>query len=159
VNYGSVTAFALTLQKWADVGQITAGVMSIFVLVTVVLLLLQVRQQAADSRSALITATTSLISEVGRAFIEYPDMRKYFYDGMTPVADDQQRASAIAVILAGAMDRVAAQFTGKSNPWEVAWRSYFTDIIGTSPVLKQHIDAHIAWYGPKLQNYIRSLSA
>jgi hypothetical protein len=132
--------------------------MSILVVVTVVLLLLQVRQQAADSRSDLITATTSLITEVGRAFIEYPEMRKYFYEGVTPEGGDQQRASAIAVILAGAMDRVAAQFTGKSDPWEVAWLSYFTEILSTSPVLKQHLATHTAWYGPKLQSYIGSLS-
>jgi hypothetical protein len=143
------TGTAIHLHDLADLGAFVSGVMSIFVLLSLWFLWYQVRLQARDSRRQLVTGFTSLINEVGHVFIEYADMRKFFHDGVGPEKEeDRQRAQAIAVTLANAMDHIAANLDRVEH--EATWREYFKGVYDKSPVLRDYLDAHKTWYGPKL---------
>jgi hypothetical protein len=140
---------AVSLQRAADVAQIVTSAASLLVIVSIYLLWRQVKQQALDSRTTLITT-------VGRAFVDYPDMRKYFYDGVKPRGARQRaQADAIAVSLAGAMDHVAAHLPTMSRATKQAWGVYFTDIYNNSPAFREHMKAHKDWYGPQLRAHFR----
>jgi hypothetical protein len=142
-----------TLQQAAYVGQVVAGVTSVLIIFSAWLLWLQVRQQARDSRTELITGMTGFISTAGRAFIDYPEMRKYFYDRVVPQGADRERACAIAISIAGTMDHVAAHFDIMGRREQLAWKAYFTDSFNNSPVLREHLETHKSWYGPKFRAY------
>lgn len=154
-----VPAFTLAgpgalLGRLADYGTIATGVATIAIFVSVWLVRKQVKQQAEDSRAELITAMTSLMISVSRVFIEYPEMREYFYGGKTPSEDDRQRAEAIAVTIADAMDHVAAFLDPMPAPTQRAWKAYFRDMFDKSPMLRDYLREHVEWYGPKLREYL-----
>jgi len=134
-----------TLQQAAHWAEIVTALMSFVVIVTVVLLARQVRQQALDGR-------TNLITTVGGAFIDHPETRKYFYKGATPTGEDDE-AQAIAVSLAGAMDYTAAHFDHMPSHTREAWRAYFDFIYENSPVFVEHLEEHHSWYGSRFQEY------
>lgn len=146
-------AGATSLQQLADVSQIVAGVASLFIVLTVWLLRSQIGLQAQDGRTALITGMTALITSVGQAFIDYPEMRQYFYYGAKPEGADRDRARAIAVALAGAMDHAATHFERMDGPTQAAWKAYFADIYRNSPVFREHLATHRTWYGPGFPEY------
>ena len=145
----------LSLGQLADVSTIVAAVASP---VAIAALWYQLKQQADDGKVALITGMTTLITDVGRAFIDYPEMRRYFYDDVPPDNDNAARAQAIAVALAGAMDHAAAHFDSKMMEpvTRAAWLQYFRDIYTRSPVLRQHLDERKGWYDPR---FIEALEA
>jgi hypothetical protein len=84
-------------------------------------------------------------------------MRKYFHDG-APIAAgsaDYDRASAIAVTIADAMDHVAEHLDRMDHPAQEAWKAYFADTYKSSPILQDYLTAHKCWYGPALQKQLR----
>lgn len=149
-------ATCLSLQDLANIGQIVAGGASILVFVSVLLVWKQVHQQAQDGRVALTTGMTDLISSVSRTFIEYPTMRKYFYEGATPVKTgcEYERAQAIAAMMADAFDHVAAHLGLMEEPAQNAWRAYCKCIYEKSPILREHLEAHAGWYRSDLQEQL-----
>jgi hypothetical protein len=54
----------------------------------------------------LLTGMGKYVNEVAMAFVQFPEMRKYFHGGATPTGDDLVRAEAIALALANALDHV-----------------------------------------------------
>jgi hypothetical protein len=144
----------VSLNELAEAGQFMAGVASILVVVSIFLVWRQVRQQAQDSRVELITGMTNLIGSVSQTFIEYPSMRKYFYGGATPTGEDVERARAIAVRMADALDHVAAHLDLMSTPTRDAWAAYINGIGDKSPILKGYVQDNKSWYGPKLREQL-----
>ena len=97
---------------------------------------------------------TGLITSVSRVFIEYPEMRKFFYEGVKPSGTDYDRARSIAVTVADAIDHVAEHLDRMSGPAAEAWKAYFRDIYESSPVLKEYLQTHSSWYGPVLRELL-----
>jgi hypothetical protein len=149
-----VAPLAVSLNALAEVGQFIAGVTSIIVLGSLYFVWRQVKQQAQDSRVELITGMTSLIGSVSQVFIEKPEMRKYFYEGISPSGDEVELAQAIAVRMADALDHVAAHLDLMSDPTRDAWAEYISGIGERSPVLKSYVRANKKWYGPKLREQL-----
>jgi hypothetical protein len=143
------------LQQLADYGQIAAGIASVAVVGSVLLVRKQVKLQADNSRAELVTVMTGLMVSVSRAFIEHPDMRKYFHDGEKPTGTDRELARAIAVTIADAMDHVAEYLDRMSDPAQTAWKAYVNDTYAKSPVLQEYLQTHKSWYGPKLLAQLR----
>jgi len=134
----------------ADIAQIVAGFASVVAIISVWLLWRQIKQEEKTSEDELIAGMTTLITTVGAAFIEHPEMRQYFYAKRRPKRRHYQRAHAIAVALVGALDHVAAHLDEMDVPVRNAWKQYFTDVYDNSPVVRDHLQAHWQWYGPKL---------
>lgn len=142
---------ALTLHELAEIGQFVGGIASVLVIASIYFVWKQVRQQAQNSRTELITGMTTLIVSVSQVFIEHPDMRKYFHDGAVPTDREAERARAIAVTMADAMDHVAAHLGLMDHPAEEAWKRYIGDMCDRSPILKEYLQTHRDWYGPALR--------
>jgi hypothetical protein len=141
------------LQQVAEGGQIIAGIASVIALYGVVAVWRQTRQAAQTSETELITGMTALITTVGGAFIEHPEMRQYFYAKRTPKRRHYERAHAIAVALVGALDHVAAHFDEMDEATRDAWKQYFNDLYDNSPVVQEHLRTYSRWYGPKLREH------
>jgi hypothetical protein len=148
-----VAIFDLPLHEVAEIGQLVAGFASVIVAAGVFLVRKQVKLQAQDGRTELITGVTTLFVSVSRVFIEYPDMQKYFYARATPEDDDFDRAHAIAVTMADAMDHVVEHLSLMSSSSQRAWKAYISETYSTSPVLEELLQAHKCWW-PKLQKQL-----
>ena len=142
------------LTELGEIGQLIAGVASLVVVITVILLWKQIKQQVQDSRTELITGMTTLIVSVSQVFVEHPTMRKYFHEGATPTGEAREQATAIAVTMADAMDHVAAHLKLMERAAAEAWTAYFKGIYGKSPILKEYLSAHASWYGPALRGQL-----
>lgn len=138
--------FALSLQQWSDIGTIV-GAVSVF------LLLISVGQTARNSRVELITGMTTLILDVDRVLIEYPEMRKYFGGGATPSDEDLERARAIGMTMANTLDHVVEHLDLMEDETQIAWRKYISDVYKSSPVLKDLLGEHGKWW-PGLQRQV-----
>lgn len=142
------------LQELAEIGQFVAGVASLVVVASVYFVWKQVKQQAEDSRTELITGMTTLIISVSRIFIEYPYLRQYFHDGVAPTVEHVEQTRAVAVTLADAIDHVAAHLCLMDEPVREAWEAYIGDMRTSSPVLMNYLRTHRHWYGPKLRQLL-----
>lgn len=145
----------LSLAELAEAGQFVAGIASVIILASLFFVWRQVKQQAQSSRVELITGMTDLIGSVSQVFIEYPAMQKYFYERATPNGDDADRAQAIAIRMADALDHVAAHLDLMPEPTRNAWAAYISGIGDTSPTLKSYVETKRDWYGPELRKQLK----
>jgi len=109
----------------------------------------------------------SRVEQVTRLFIEYPDMRPYFYKGQ-PIDEshaDYARAEAIAEML---LDSLVATYDvakrgGELRPGQRGYSSalaYVTDSFAQSPTLCKFLTEHQSWYTVELIELMRqSVSA
>lgn len=91
-------------------------------------------------------------------FVEYPDMRQYFYSGKDLLENDDlllcERVNAIAVLTLDMFDHVLTDFRflpeiwGWSQPW---WEKWIVDIFASSPVLCKQYRAIRDWYPEDLE--------
>jgi hypothetical protein len=139
------------LQHLVDYGQIAAGVGALSVVASLLYVSKQVKLQAADSYTQMVTSLTSLMVSVSAAFIEHPEMRTYFHSTAIPEGKDRELALAIAVTMADGMDHVSAFLDRLDKDAQDAWLAYFKDIYKTSHIFKVYLDGHARWYGPKLR--------
>lgn len=142
------------LQRWADYGHIAGGVGALIAAFGIVFVWRQVRLQAQDSRTELVTTMTALMISVSGVFVRYPEMRKYFYENKAPDSEDYARAIAIAVTIADAMDHISANLDRMEPQVQAAWTNYMRDIYNGSVILRTYLEDHWAWYGPSLPNSV-----
>ena len=118
-------------------------------------------QTALANKLAVHAATndamTSLRS-IGRIFIEYPELRRYFYDGAqlsdTELhADSGVRVQTIAELLADTLERVTESTTSIDAPAHdrVAWDDAIAHYLSASPAFRTVVTAHPDWW-PILNN-------
>jgi hypothetical protein len=145
--------FALSLQQWSNIGEIVTGL-------GVLLVLIQVWQGARNSRVELITGMTTLLVEVDRLFVEYPEMRKYFEDGTNQPeqsTEEWERARGIAMTMANTLDHVVEHLSFMKRGTQRAWRTYIAEVHAKSPVLQELLENHREWW-PGLQRQVRNNS-
>jgi hypothetical protein len=143
-------AFALSLAQWSEIAEIFAGVGVAFVAA-------QVWLGVRNSRVELITGMTVLITQVDQAFIEHPQMWKYFNAGVLPPARTEtegEKARVIAITMANVLDHVVEHQRKMKRRTRKAWQRYIADLYAMSPVLQEVLGQHIDWW-PGLQKQIR----
>ncbi len=138
----------VSLHELSEWGDVVAGLASLAVVGSIVLLWVQVRHQAQAGKVELVTGMTSLFVSVSQVFIDCPEMRKYFHgsEELPADVDKAEKARAIAVRLADAMDHVAAHLDVMEKDTAKAWKTYIKEIHGTSPVLKELLEKHGPWW-------------
>ncbi len=101
--------------------------------------------------------------EIGRIFIEYPELRPYFYEGkpVTPEHPDYQRVEAIAEVILDIFWTMAEQTRGAAiSPEKAAgarmWYSYVNDCFTNGPILVEVLKKRESWYGLDILNKARS---
>lgn len=143
----------VSLHELAEAGQFVAGIASVLVVISLLFVRKQVRLQADDSRTELITGLTTLITSISGVFIEYPEMRKYFHSDVVPEGEDSERAQAIALTFANTLDHVVAHLHLTGYRTERAWVAYIRYLHGNSPVFSTTLSEHKDWW-PGLQEQI-----
>lgn len=143
----------LSLHELAEIGQVVAGVASVGVVASLLFVRKQVKLQADDSRTELITGMTTLITSVSGVFIEYPEMRKYFHSDAVPDDEDCERARAIALTFANTLDHVVEHLHLMGDRTRTAWLAYICHIHGNSPVFTEILSEHESWW-PGLREQI-----
>lgn len=96
--------------------------------------------------------------EISRIFVEYPELRPYFYDGKTIEEDhaDYLRAEAVAETIldifwtmANQADR-AVKSEYVSGDARNLWVSYVTDAFADGPILVKILTKRQNWYGQEM---------
>ena len=97
--------------------------------------------------------------EIDRVFVENPEFRKYFLEGVDIAPDDKDypKAASIAELLLDYLDSFTALLDYKhgliSNGilQEEAWKHYFNESFTKSPLLCRRLIAGPLNYGPQLR--------
>lgn len=100
---------------------------------------------------------TDLFLRMNELFIAYPQLRPYFYDGVTidPSDPDDLRVKVIAEQIADIFDWVSHCRAGATSVDASAWAEFIVFVYESSPALRAFHEAHRDWH-PVLDEVIRS---
>ncbi len=134
----------------------------ITVCITLVFLVLQNRIIVAQTRFALQSVESNVFStvtgqnlETDKMFIQYPELRPYFYLGKDIADTDPlaERAKAAAECLLDYYDSQTSQLKKYPGIWRYekgSWEANIIDMFAWSPVLCRYLEANKDWYGDDL---------
>ena len=116
----------------------------------------EMRRQTAGLRAAaLLNAADSMrnaLGEVGRALIEFPQLRPLFYgdessDGVSALShSDVLRARTIAENLLDAFEISHDLSKAEEIGWRDSYREYFNYTMRCSPFVYEYLQHRAAWY-------------
>ncbi|RLK25185.1 hypothetical protein DER29_3171 [Micromonospora sp. M71_S20] len=89
-----------------------------------------------------------LFRELDKTFLEYPEIRPYFYDGK-PVGDDEpdrHRIRAAAELILDTFEWIWYRRKDLNAKGEEGWRAYIVDTFSSSPALQHHYASSASWY-------------
>ena len=94
------------------------------------------------------TGVISLFRELDRTFIEYPDLRPYFYDGKPVGVDDpnHNRVQAAAELVLDTFEWIWYRQENLNAEDEKGWQTYIAETYFSSPALQQHYTRYPSWY-------------
>ena len=89
-----------------------------------------------------------LFRELDRTFVEYPEIRPYFYDGKNVDDDDpnRHRVQAVAELVLDAFEWIWHRQRNLKAGGEGGWRAYIVETFSSSPALQQHYVKSTSWY-------------
>jgi hypothetical protein len=155
-----VPLLALSLQQLADLAQVVAACATVLALLGLLFVWKQVKLQQDNSRVELVTGMTTLIVEVDRVFIEFPETRQYFRNSTTPPPESQtlgKQVRAVGMTMANVLDHVVEHLDKMKPRTQDAWRYYVREVYLESPVLQELLSSNPRWW-PGLQEQIADLS-
>jgi hypothetical protein len=142
---------------------------SVAVIVTLWFVYRQTRIFARQTEFVARTLATSLadninsqVEQITRLFIEYPEMRPYFYKSQ-PIEEshaDYARAEAIAELVLDALFTISdqAKRSGELRAGQRAsgnWLAYVSDSFAQSPILVKFLTERQTWYNEELVELMR----
>jgi hypothetical protein len=113
------------------------------------------------ARSLTLSLSESLNSqshEIGRLFVEYPELRPYFYDSQTIDENHPHyaRAEAVAELIldifwtmSSQAQRLEAGTLGTAGG-DNLWQEFVVDSFAESPILVKTLMKRHNWYGPAM---------
>jgi len=108
---------------------------------------------------SLSETINSQIEDMTRIFIQYPEMRPYFYKGQ-PIDENHAnyaRAEAIAELIADTLFAIASQ--AKRSPEARSGQhgadSWLSDVFTQSPILVKFLTERESWYGKEFVELMR----
>lgn len=123
-------------------------------LVALVFAWMQTRHMNRSLEVVTYNGSTDLTLQLDRVFIEYPELRPYFYDGQSPTGSDielRQRVAAVAEFALDVLECIWDHRDKYSEPDTKSWKKWIGDLIGTSPTMRDLYAEHTDWY-PALQD-------
>jgi hypothetical protein len=107
-----------------------------------------VMSRRALRRSSYRTSA-DLLLEADRIFLDRPDLRPYFYDGVECSADDSEqraRVEAVAEFYLDVLETIWDHRNEFSRVDRASWREWIHDLLEWSPALRQVYTATPRWY-------------
>lgn len=125
------------------------------VILSTVLIVMQIREAADAVRSQLFDATSARMLDLSNRFVEFPELRPYFYEGMDPEEADEPLRSRVYALAEMHLDFFDTELLRKRqfrhslrglpslDPW-------ITDSLSSSPamchLLVQDASRQDRWY-------------
>lgn len=124
------------------------------VIVTLYYLIQQTRHSAIVLKDTLFAPLYSQQLEISKLFIEHPEYRKYFYDGVDIDFNDSDKNSQIYAVAEHILDYFAAIIFQKKAHGDVidinCWTRYIKDCFAKSPILCETLETYKGWYPQEL---------
>lgn len=116
----------------------------------------QIEAQNAQLRLQSYVAITARIFEVNKLFVDNPELRRYFYDGV--VLTDKEvmaKASSVAEFLLDFYSTIQEHqaFLDQDVPTWEEWISYIKEGFKRSPFLCVYFEGKLNWYEPQLREF------
>lgn len=140
---------ALSLGELADAAQVAAGL-------SAGLIIAQIFQGRSNSRAGVVTGLTTLITDVDQAFVDRPELWKYFNDcEAVPSKGNEEgdRARAVAMTMANVLDHIVEHRRKVKRETRESWLRYVAEVYEKSPVFREVLTEHSSWW-PGLQRQI-----
>jgi hypothetical protein len=130
-------------------------------IVSVILLGLQLREMAKQSSHGVRATLASVYQamndnmlQINRLFIDRPLLRPYFY-GEQELTDEspeeRERVEATAELFTNFIDNVLTQLPLLPSNLAEPWRTYFTSVTTSSPVLREFWERRREWYSEEMR--------
>jgi len=85
-------------------------------------------------------------------FLEYPEMRQYFYENF-PLPEDAElrgRASTLAELWTDFFEQVVIQLENLPSEMSTTWKAYANDMYATSSAIREYFEGSCDWYHASL---------
>jgi hypothetical protein len=134
---------------------------NLVLLVSVVLLGLQVREMTKQSShgaratlASVYQAMNDNMLQINRLFVDRPRLRPYFY-GKQELTDEspeeRESVEATAELFINFMDNVLTQMPLLPSNLAEPWRTYFSSVLTSSPVLCDFWTRRRDWYSEEMR--------
>ena len=140
-----------------DATQISIAVVLTITLAVVFCYARQARRQVEELRkglrSSVYASGATHMFTVDEIFVQYPEMRAYFYEHEEIDASNvnYRRATAIAELLLDYFQSAFQHMEDFPKEWpRDGWEEYIKYVFAHSPVLCQYLDSVRGWYTEKL---------
>jgi hypothetical protein len=106
---------------------------------------------------------TQITLSLDQLFIEHPELRQYFNDGVDPHRTrDYARASETAIMMLDVFDLSFAQVGTFKDQWTdpKGWTNWVADEFARSPFLREQYETNSSWYGTnmyELESHVNGL--
>ena len=130
-------------------------------IVSVVLVGLQVREMTKQSSHGVRATLASVYQamndnmlQINRLFIDRPVLRRYFYgeQGLTDESpEERERVEATAELFTNFIDNVLTQLPLLPSNLAEPWRTYFSSVTTSSPVLREFWKRRRDWYSEEMR--------
>jgi len=116
----------------------------------------QTETQNAIAMATIVHNTADRLNATYRVFVDYPELRAYFYDGAPSPATGPERARALTVaeMLGDVLDALlytTSKFAARGEYDD--WIDYIEHILDQSPTLTRLILEHPKWW-PQIENIL-----
>ena len=153
-------------ERMVDSSTVTGLVDNVLVLAMACFAVVQLREMNAQSRATaaatrgqVYQALSSAMLDIDRLFVERPELRPYFYDGVDiPCGfDEEQRVLATAELMCDFFDDCTAQAHLLDAASNDVWRNFARGIARTSPAVRAHWLRNGEWYSARLRAAIEDV--
>ncbi len=173
-----ISSIPTWLGDTADVGEAVAGIAA---LVGLFALAFQVRQLASQTkyqgdqtknqadqikyqgdaiRASVIQGITTQMLTIDQVFVEYPQLRPFFYEDNVPFPKDHPeygRALSAAEMLVDLIDCVVSlKDHMRADIDQPGWHEYAYELYTQSVPLRNYVNRYKDWYTPETIHYLRS---
>ena len=139
----------------------------IAIIATLIFLIRQTKEITKQSKYVAESIKVSIFQgndnrsfEMGRLFVDYPELRPYFYQGQDIQEDDPAYGKAIAIadLLLDFFDTILLQPQYLPAAFiRESWGTVIDDIFAKSPILCRHWHAVQDWHSNELEKIVRAV--
>ena len=150
-----------------DLSLAVALVGNVVLIASVILLGLQVREMTKQSRhgaratlASVYQAMNDNMLQIYRLFIDRPSLRPYFYvaQELTDESpEERERVEATAELFVAFIDNVLTQMPLLPGNLAEPWRTYFSSVTTSSPVLCEFWKRRREWYSEEMRGFLDPL--